>query len=397
MKKNRILIITGHFHPDNSADSYLLTELGEDLVKAGFKVDILTKQPSYYTNIIVPRKEIFKGMSIERIESTRFNRQNLLLRLLDDIVYLISLIKNSLKYNQDIILVNTMPILMPFVVYFLNLIRNQKYVIINYEVLPELANKVSILGKYNPLYIIYNWFITKTLKNASYVVSIGKDMKEILKKKVDDNKIVIIPNWADSQKFFPENANVFRTKNKLNNNFIVQYSGNIGRTIDIESIINVAKRLKNHKKIKLVFVGMGIKLKQLEYYIKRYNLNNIILLPYQNKEYLNMSLNSADVSLVIIKKGCEGLVVPSKIYPSMACGKPIIGFLDKKSDTATSILTARAGFVINNSKELADKIIYLFNNKNKRIEMGHNSLKYFLANYERKLSTQKYIALLKSL
>jgi len=67
------------------------------------------------------------------------------------------------------------------------------------------------------------------------------------------------------------------------------------------------------------------------------------LFPYQPFETLNDSLNSCDASLVTIAKDIEGISFPSKLYSSLAVGKPIIAISEPGSELQRMLKDSGAG------------------------------------------------------
>ena len=59
-------------------------------------------------------------------------------------------------------------------------------------------------------------------------------------------------------------------------------------------------------------------------YKQKNNLNNILVLPYQPRENIHISLSSADIHVVSLGNDCTGFTHPNKIYGSMFVGKPIL-------------------------------------------------------------------------
>ena len=57
-------------------------------------------------------------------------------------------------------------------------------------------------------------------------------------------------------------------------------------------------------------------------------------LPYQPWEDLPYSLTSADVSVVAVKEGFEGIVVSSKLYTAMAARQPVLVIAQGDDDEA---------------------------------------------------------------
>jgi len=58
-------------------------------------------------------------------------------------------------------------------------------------------------------------------------------------------------------------------------------------------------------------------------------------------------LSSGDLHVVTVKRGLEGVVVPSKLYPTLAAGRPVLGVAPEESDVARIIRRTGCGFVAN--------------------------------------------------
>ena len=73
-----------------------------------------------------------------------------------------------------------------------------------------------------------------------------------------------------------------------------------------------------------VHVGGGVKLSEVRDYKERYDLKNIMILPFQPRESIHISLGSADIQVVSLGNNCVGLTHPNKVYGAMFIGKPMI-------------------------------------------------------------------------
>ena len=108
---------------------------------------------------------------------------------------------------------------------------------------------------------------------------------------------------------------------------------------------------------------------------------------------MKYSLGLADVSLVTLEKGFEGMVVPSKIYGILASGRPMIAVVGGESEVTEIISKGRCGEVvkIGDYKALSDAVIDYHNNSKKCYQEGMSGRKYFEENYERRIAVKKYI------
>jgi glycosyltransferase involved in cell wall biosynthesis len=144
--------------------------------------------------------------------------------------------------------------------------------------------------------------------------------------------------------------------------FIALYSGNLGLAHDFETLMGAAKRLGSDG-IELVFAGEGPRLDEVRRLTA--GLPCVSFLPPQPKQNLSVFLAAADVHLVTMRAGLEGLVVPSKAYGAMASRKPLIFVGPAGSEIARVIDETGAGTAVRNGdaealvsalrKELANK------------------------------------------
>jgi glycosyltransferase involved in cell wall biosynthesis len=133
--------------------------------------------------------------------------------------------------------------------------------------------------------------------------------------------------------------------------------------------------------------------------IDELELNNILMLPYQDSTTIPYSLTAGDLYLISIDKNMDGLISPCKTYSPLAAGRPIAVICPEQSFFNSLVTTGECGKCFQNgeSQKLADFILYLSQNPELYKKMGKASREYFLSNFERKISTQTYYSLIKSI
>jgi glycosyltransferase involved in cell wall biosynthesis len=238
------------------------------------------------------------------------------------------------------------------------------------------------------------------MRSSSAVIVLGRDMEEKVREKCDRSewgKIRVIPNWSDEDAILPisKEWNPFlREIGIAPSSFIVLYSGNMGLTHDMETIIEAAKRLRGIP-VRFLFIGGGGKREKIEKMAADMQLDNVQFLPYQAKENLKYSLTCSDVSLVCLEEGAEGLSVPSKYYGILASGRPVIALMGERSEVAMSVQESGCGYVIppRDPEALAEKIRYLYDHPDAAREMGRKARESLEKNYSRKIIAGKYFEL----
>jgi glycosyltransferase involved in cell wall biosynthesis len=152
----------------------------------------------------------------------------------------------------------------------------------------------------------------------------------------------------------------------------VLHAGNIGLSQDLEIVLHAASQLRDRSDVVFVFVGDGAKKKDLQDIAARRDLRNVLFLPFQPREAMDQSYATADVSLVSLKHGLAGVIVPSKIYNVLASGRPCIAAVEQDSEVADIITQHDCGFVIapGDASALQARTLDLADDRERTVSMG---------------------------
>jgi glycosyltransferase involved in cell wall biosynthesis len=261
-----------------------------------------------------------------------YDRANLITRLFSWLKYFIFAVSilNRQKSNAPCLIVSNPPFLGLAGLLF-KLFRGQRFVMLVYDIYPDILVET---GRIRNRLIAKCWDMFNRLIyiHADQVITISDDMACRLNSKLSGSKtkkldIPTIHPWADVKNLQPiaKTDNWFAQKHQLENRTVVLYSGNMGHTHDIESILAVAEKLSGNVGIHFLFIGEGAKWHLVEQRMKDQHLNNITLLPFQPESVLPYSMASGDLGIVAYQAGSEGCMLPSKACYYMAAGlAPII-------------------------------------------------------------------------
>ncbi len=162
------------------------------------------------------------------------------------------------------------------------------------------------------------------------------------------------------------NENYFKPKKntRKSTNFIVEFHGSFQNLQGVDFIIETANKLNKHKDIKFKIVGDGISKKKALILIKKYQLKNVDMIPWQNIKNIRKIISESDVSLGIFGKTKKAnLVIPNKVYEAVALLRPIIT-MDSPASREVFTNEEDALLVSNkNPDNLAYAIFRLKNNK----------------------------------
>ncbi|MBI2996203.1 MAG: glycosyltransferase family 4 protein [Candidatus Melainabacteria bacterium] len=398
-----ILFFNRTFSSNTDATGQFLLELCEDLVSYGNHVTVVTSSLSHLDAPLIRfylKKENYKSIEVIRGYGTKLPKNILLFRLINLATYFILAFLGGLlvKKRPDIIVATTDPPLLGLLGIFFSKLYKAKFVYSCKDIYPEIG---IITGKLKDPFL--NFLLEKvnllSFKSANKIVSLGEDMKKILiKKGIDEEKIAVMHDWADTKNLYPvlpEN-NPFRLKYNLQNFFTVMYSGNIGLTQALEKVIDVAVFLKDKNEIKFIFIGDGVNKASLQRKVSNLKLNNVIFLSYQSGEELKYSLSAPDIHLIPCLKGLTGVIVPSKIYGIISCGKPFIAWVDDESEISKIAKEYNCGIVVppEDVNAMTCAIEWSQRHKERLCEMGQNGRETAIKYFDRKISTSKFNELL---
>lgn len=234
-----------------------------------------------------------------------------------------------------------------------------------------------------------------TYKNADRIIVISNDIKtNIINKGVPAEKVVVVPNWIDSEAVHPvsKKDNYLYEKYGIpKDKFTVVYAGNLGYAQNIEVIIKSAELLKGYIDIQFVIFGKGAQ--ENEYKTMASGLDNIIFFPIQPYSEVSYVYSLGDVSIVPCKKGFGGSAMPSKTWSIMATGTPVLASFDSETEMESIIKTEEVGLfsVADDFRGLADNILKLYADESLKEKLGMNARTYVEKNLNRRVCTQKYI------
>jgi glycosyltransferase involved in cell wall biosynthesis len=401
-----LVFVHQRFHPEIAGAAIRLTELAIGLSDHGFKITVLTNLPYGPTESKIPRKETYKKISIDRVSKSNFNKNSRLGRIWDAISFFIAaFIKVLTRYPKSILLVGSDPPFLPFLGWLTHKICGQKYVLLIFDIYPDLAVQLGYLKNKGIVAHLWEWMNRRSLADAATVITPGITMKEILARKInlssDCSKIQVIPTWEDGDaiKPLPKNENWFCKEHDLLDKTIVLYSGNMGLAHDLVSTIEAAHLLQEKREILFLFIGEGGQKKLLIDLVRRRKMENVRFLPYQPPETIPYSLTSGDIALISMKSEVKGLCFPSKLQTALASGQAIVGIVPPETEVAELIESEDCGIRANpgEPKEIAHAILTLSEDRARLSKYQRNARQAFETHFRKERLIQNYATCFESI
>jgi colanic acid biosynthesis glycosyl transferase WcaI len=379
----RICFFNRSYYPDLGATGQLLTELAEDLVRAGHEVWVVAGPPLSPGAARPPRgprwrafwRDERNGVRIMRARGTAWRPLRFASRATNYLSYFASACVAGLRVpRMDVVVACTDPPIIGLAALLAARRWDARFVFVCQDVFPEVARLLedfqsgvanAILDRVSRLLI----------RRADRVVAVGETMRErlIADRDADPEKVVVIHNWADCAAVAPgPKRNPFAAANGLEDLFVVMHSGNVGLSQDLDTLLDAAERLAPHPDIVVAIVGDGTSRGRLEARARARGLSNVRFFPYQPRERIIDSFASADVFVVSLKAGLAGYIVPSKLYGILAAGRPYVAAVEERSEVTAITRNYGCGLLAEpgNGKDLAGKILALYHDRGLARELG---------------------------
>lgn len=373
-----------------------------DAICVYHRVTVLCGRPSYDPTERRPwrlyQTEDAGLVRILRVGSTAFPRFNMKKRLMNYLSYVWLAIPTALFLDCDVVLAMTDPPFQGIVGAFVAMLKRKPCIYNIRDLYPDMAVAGDIV-QHGLLARLWERMHRWALRRAKCVIVLGEDMRgRIIAKGVEPSRVVVIRDGAELPKateplrsLDPEIVRAIRGSFS----FVLLHAGNLGFYGAWNTLITAARKLANDG-VGLVFVGEGVLRAQLE--IAASGAENIRFLDYFPSNKIPSVLAAPDAHIVTIKRGLEGVVVPSKMYGILVAGKPIVAVAPKETDVVS--LGAKQGFSVgadpDKPAELVNVIRALVADVRKLRAMGE-AARNAAPSYERTGELQKYLEVFEQL
>jgi glycosyltransferase involved in cell wall biosynthesis len=333
------------YWPDTGAAGQLLTELCEDLVRQhGCDVTVVAGYPVAGHGDRLPATEVRNGVRIVRASGTTWSTRRFVGRAMNYVTYFVSALWAAIRLPRpEVSVALTDP---PIVGLAALAARPRRgFVFFCQDIFPEVAGLLQDFRSplVNAALDRVNRFL---VARAARVVALGDTMASRLidGKGAQPGQIRVIHNWADTEAIVPsDKRNPFSTAHGLDERFVLLHAGNIGLGQNLDVVLDAAERLRHRPDILVLFIGDGNRRAALQQAVVERGLPNVRFLPFQPREQLRWTYASADACLVSLMPGLAGYIVPSKLYPILAAGRPYVAAVEGTSEVAAITSRHRCG------------------------------------------------------
>ncbi len=338
-----ILLLNEYYPPDTAATAKPASLIVNTLAQR-HQVTVLAGRPSYDPSERHPpyliRRDVTGNVAVERVGSTAFSRVGMKGRVSNYLSYLALAIPRALTIPFDLLLAMTDPPIAGIVGERIARISRKPFVYYLNDMYPDMALGGGILP---PSGLMQRWekLHRSTLRHAAQIIVLGEDMRErILSKGVDSARITIVRHAVPFPETLPSADHPVVRELRGDFRFVLVHAGNLGFYGAWETLVRGAALLESEG-VGLVFIGEGAQKTKVQELAR--GARNVRFLPFRPVAEVPYVMAAGDLHVVTVKRGLEGVVVPSKVYGILAAGRPLLAVATDKTEVARFALRDGCG------------------------------------------------------
>jgi colanic acid biosynthesis glycosyl transferase WcaI len=407
----RLLILGLNYLPESTSIGPYTADLAGYLRELGHEVQVITGFP------MAPQWKVWEGYAgkwfmreaIQRVPVVRTflyvptRPGRTLDRILFDTSFAVSALLGGLTTGRcDLVVVISPPLQAALSGWLLARCRGAGLFIHLQDLVPDVAVAAGMLGEKNVPFRIARALERFVYRRARGVGVICDGFaKNLLAKGVPESKIALLPNHVDVEFIQPlERYNSFRmTRGIKRNEFLVMYSGSIGRKQGLHTFVDSAAAFKADEGIIFYVVGEGPYLPELTARAAGLGCPAIRFLPLQPKDGLPFQLSAANALVITQRRAVTDAVFPGKLLYYMASGRPIVAAVSEESETGRFVKARQVGLVVPPEEPglLAQAIRFLRDSPEEAERLGGNGRRVAEEEFDRRVVLKRFARHLESL
>lgn len=387
----RILILTQYFPPEIGAPQVRLAAMTRELKRLGHDVEVVTGLPNHPTGKIFAEYrgrwyllEDWEGVPVHRVWLYPALGGGIK-RLLNYLSFVgTSLIGLSRARRPDFIFVESPPLFLGIPGVYAAKRWGVPLVFNVADLWPDAVKDLGLMRS-GPWLALAERIEAWCYQNATFVNAVTEGIQKTLieKKKVPPEKILFLPNGADTDLFQPrEPDKELAQELGLADKSVILYAGTIGYAHGLEVALEAMAIVRDKApNATLVVIGHGSERMRLEALARQKGLDNVVFLPPRDPAYVARLFSVAVAGLVTLKDLPVNMGArPSKTFPIMASAKPVI--YSGRGEGALLVEGARSGLVTppEDPSALARAILFILEHPEVAKELGANGRKYVVEN-----------------
>ncbi|MFP1133211.1 glycosyltransferase family 4 protein [Asticcacaulis sp. W401b] len=388
----KVIYLSPYFWPEVIGSAKYCTDVAQYL--AGRKHDVIAYafRPHYPTvdGFEAWRdgsrdKERYEGITLYRVPSVQRKNGGFGARFKNDFTFFSRIVIAAFsKESQgaDVVVAYIPSILTALSGYIISLIRGARLIVVVHDIESGLAKSLGIVTM--PLLVKFMSFLEKIVLNrADRIIVLTDGMRKYLIRNGVRREIIVLPIWSTLSEL----------KSEQKKSISIGYSGNFGKKQNIDQILPLIKDIGDkYSNSQIILRGNGSEKARIIQEIDKFDIKNVQFLDLAPTEKLSAALQEIDIHLVPQAVDTGDYAVPSKLVSIMAVGRPFVCIAEAGSTIDMISKESGAGICVPNGNYamLFSAVAELFEDSEKRSEMGRKGQDYVRLHLDREIIMEKY-------
>ncbi len=388
----RIIYIHQYFLTPEEGGAVRSFHLAKGLAKAGFHVDLITAHNEQEYDI----KDMY-GFRVHYLPVCYENEYGFMYRVWAFWKFVRAAKRLIAKLQRpDLLYVSSSPLSTGLVGLWAKKKFASPFVFEVRDLWPEAPVRLGVVK--NPVlkHLFYK-LEKKIYIGASQIVALSPAIKAYISSMLPGKKIEVIPNFSDTEFFFPDyvpkSIPIYDQRKKPK----VVYAGALGFVNGLEQMLSLAKSVKSENlDWQFVLMGKGAFAEKLRDMACNEGLDNVHFLGFGDKGMVREVLADADlIYLSFRQEPILGTGSPNKFFDALAMGKPVI--LNFQGWINDLVHQHKIGFYHRIGKEemVIMEIQKTWSDPKKWKMMQEDSRKLAVEQFSRKIAVKKLVTLLR--
>ncbi len=338
----RILVFSQYYPPEVGATQTRVATFARHLVEAGHDVEVIAELPNHpkgvifegWTGKLVDRR-IEDGISTTRLWVYTSPTKSFWRRIAFYLTYCAGATlaggATAAQRRPDVVFASSPPLFVLIAAWVAALVGRAPLVVDIRDIWPAVG---EALGELRPgrAFDLAQRLERFLYRRATHITAVTLPFVEhIIGSGIDQDRVSYLPNGTLPDLFTPDRLDpaVRSSIGAEPGDLVVGYVGNHGIAQGLDVILDAAAATAGDPRIRYLFVGEGPEKARLRARADAEGLANVTFLPEVALEAVTPYMTACDL-LVVPLRALELLeqFVPSKLFDSMACGRPVALMVD---------------------------------------------------------------------
>jgi len=347
----RVLILTQYYPPEIGAPQTRLAALARELSARGHQVEVVTAMPNHLTGTTFSgyRRRWYMR---ERVAGTTVHRSWVypatgtgVRRMLNYLSFCVSALYSLLRVERaDVVFVESPPLFLGVPGWLVAKLHRARFVFNVADLWPDAVRELGVL-KDGFLFRAARGLEEWTYRRATVVNAVTEGISHDLRvrKGVPESKLRFLPNGVDCVAFAPRRGSAqLAERLRIDGRPVFLYAGTHGIAQGLHNVLSAAEQCPEAV---MVFVGDGVEKAALVRAARERGIGNVRFVDPVPLDEMPEYFSLACASIVpLLRRDLHQGARPSKLFPSFACGVPVI--YSGEGEGARIVSEAGAGLVV---------------------------------------------------